>query len=145
MAICKECGVAYTPKKKDQQFDKPACRKAWYAKNYFNREPVTLVCPVCQKSFETTKSGQQIYCDDPPGECRKIAQERMKFGLGVDTPLVGAGICEICGRGYKVRGKHNKVDMCQGCYNMAVRVDNGLAPKYMQLIAERTTTDDLWS
>lgn len=142
MAICKECGVSYTPKKKDQQFDKPACRKEWYNKHYFNREKVTLVCPVCQTSFETTKSGQQIYCSE---DCRKTAQERLKFGLSVDTPLVGAGICEVCGKEYKVRGKHNKIEMCLGCYNMAVRVDQGFSIKYSELMASRVTEDDMWS
>jgi hypothetical protein len=146
MARCKEptCNKEFAPKKKDQLFCSDKCRKLWYDKNYFGKVSETMVCPVCHREFETTKSGQQIYCNDPPGNCRKIAQERLTFGLRVDEPLAGPGTCEICGKDYKQRGTHHHITVCLDCYIMASRVDNGMVAKYMELLTARVTEEDLW-
>ena len=142
MATCKECKRGFTQVKRTQVFCSAKCRKAWYDREYFTKVSSMMECPVCKTQFETSKTGQQIYCSD---DCRKLAQERIKFGLGVGTPLAEAGTCEICGKDYKVRGLHHHVNMCLGCYTMATRVDKGYIAKYLELAIARVTPEDQWS
>jgi len=73
---CLHCKKEFIPKRKDQLYCSPKCRKLAYKKRKYRKEKLQIkTCPVCSAKFATTNTAQ-IYCSV---KCRsKAIRERYK-------------------------------------------------------------------